>query len=277
MARISGTTPAKKSFQAAADSVKLAREFPARLLNSIRDSKPALGGCMRRLFALLAVITLATFGFGQTTPVNIGSSAVWQPGSAFLTSAHAACDKVSPSLKFAQCVIDQMPKAGASADAVSFTHELYKQMAGEVGILTGFQAVGPVDIAWVTYPLRSTYGLLLVNGQPRIINAENLKLLDQKGMQQSFQFQSLQNQFPKVNLWPGDRDGKTWPNSQSGSKGGLQFIIGYPLRNGCQTCAHAGFALFTWNFSSSGRFMGTTFLGMTPAPVTQPSQGTAQQ
>ena len=95
---------------------------------------------MRRFFAFLAVITLATFGFGQTTPVNIGSSAVWQPSSAFLPSAHAACDKVSPSLKFAQCVIDQMPKAGASADAVSFTRELYKEMAGEVGIMTGFQA-----------------------------------------------------------------------------------------------------------------------------------------
>ena len=93
-------------------------------------------------------------------------------------------------------------------------------------------------------------------------------------MQQSFQFQSLQNQFPQVNLWPGDRDGKTWPNSQSGPKGGLQFTIGYPLRNGCQTCAHAGFALFTWNFSSSGRFMGTTFLGMTPRPSLRPGRGT---
>ena len=232
---------------------------------------------MRGFFALLAAMTLATFGFGQATLVNVGSSAVWQPSSGFLPSAHAACDKVSPSLKFAQCVIDQMPKAGASADAVSFTRELYKEMAGEVGIMTGFQGVGPVDIAWVMYPLRSTYGLLLVNGQPRIINAENLKLLDQKGMQQSFQFQSLQNQFPRVNLWPGDRDGKTWPNSQSGPKGGLQFTIGYPLRNGCQTCAHAGFALFTWNFSSSGRFMGTTFLGMTPPPITPPRQGDPQQ
>jgi hypothetical protein len=232
---------------------------------------------MRKLLPFLAVIMLVTLGFGQATPASMGSSAVWQPSSAFVSSARAACDKVSPSLKFAQCVIDQMPKAGASADAVSFTRELYKETSGEVGIMTGFQAVGPVDIAWVTYPLPSTFGLLLVNGQPRILNAENLKLLDQKGMQQSFQFQSLQNQFPKVNLWPGDRDGKTWPNSQAGSKGGLQFVIGYPLRNGCLTCAHAGFALFTWNFNSSGRFMGTTFLGMTPAPISQPSQGTAQQ
>src|SRR5260370_8355516 len=160
-----------------------------------------------------------------------------------------------------------MSSAGASADAVSFTRELFKQTGGEVGIMAGFQKVGPVDIAWVMYPLRSTYGLLLVNGKPRIINAEELKQGEQKGMHQSFQFQDLQNQFPKVSLWPGDRDGKTWPNSQTGPNGGLQFIIGYPLRNGCQTCAHAGFALFTWNFNSGGKFTGTSFLGMTPAPL----------
>ena len=67
-----------------------------------------------------------------------------------------------------------MAKAGASADAVSFTRELYKQSGGEVGIMTGFQPVGPVDFAWITYPLRANtnYGLLLVNGNPPIVNVE---------------------------------------------------------------------------------------------------------
>ena len=92
---------------------------------------------------------------------------------------------------------------------------------GEVGIMGSFHAVGPVDIAWVQYPMNSTNGLFLVNGEPRIINVENLKLLDEKTMQQSFQFQDLLNQFPKASVWPGDRDGQTWPNSQTGDKGGL--------------------------------------------------------
>lgn len=232
---------------------------------------------MCKPLALLAVIALATFAFGQATTPPIGASAVWQPSGDFLTTAHTACDKVTPSGKFSDCVINQMSKAGASADAVDFTRELYKQTGGEVGIMGSFQKVGVVDIAWVQYPLRSSSGLLLVNGKPRIINAEDLKLLDEKDMQQSFQYQDLQNQFPKVAVFPGDRDGKTWPNSQTGNNGGLQFIIGYPLRNGCATCAHAGFALFTWNFNSSGKFMGTTFMGMTPAPISQPSQGTPQQ
>jgi hypothetical protein len=226
---------------------------------------------MRTPVVCLAVVLYASAVFAQSNSPSIGQSAVWQPPSTFITSAQTACEKVSPSLKFNECVINQMPKAGASADAVTFTRELYKELGGEVGIMGSFSKVGPVDIAWVTYPLRSTNGLLLVNGQPKILNAEDLKRLDQKGLQQSFQYQSLQSQFPNVGLWPGDRDGKTWPNSQTGSKGGLQFIIGYPLRNGCQTCAHAGFALFTWNFSPTGRFMGTSFMGMTPAPLGQSS------
>ena len=232
---------------------------------------------MRRFCLLLVLISVASVVFAQSQTQSIGPSAVWKPASDFLTNAHAACDKATPSLKFSACVIDQMSKAGAPADAVSLTRELAKQTSGEIGIMAGFHKVGPVDIAWVSYPLRGSNGLLLVNGAPRIINAEDLKLLDQKGMQQSFQFQDLQNQFPRVNLWPGDRDGKTWPNSQTGSKGGLQFIIGYPLRNGCQACAHAGHALFTWNFSSSGRFTGTSFLGMTPAPIGQSGDSSSQQ
>lgn len=232
---------------------------------------------MGKPLAILAVIALATFAFGQATTPPIDASAVWQPTGDFLTGTHAACDKVTPASKFSDCVINQMSKAGASPNAVNFTRELYKQTGGEVGIMGNFQKVGTVDIAWVRYPLRSTNGLLLVNGKPRIINAEDLKLLDEKDMQQSFQYQDLQNQFPKVGVWPGDRDGKTWPNSQTGNNGGLQFIIGYPLRNGCATCAHAGFALFTWNFNSSGKFTGTTFMGMTPAPISPPGQNAPQQ
>ena len=65
--------------------------------------------------------------------------------------------------------------------------------------MTGFQPVGPVDIAWITYPLRANtnYGLLLVNGKPRTVNVEDLKLLDKKTMQQSPQFKDLRFNFPR--------------------------------------------------------------------------------
>jgi hypothetical protein len=231
---------------------------------------------MRKALVLLAVIALAAIAVGQSS-APITASAVWQPGSDFVASAHAACDKTTPSAKFSECVINQMSKAGAPAAAVSFTRELYKMTAGEVGVMGSFHAVGPVDIAWVQYPMNSRNGLFFVNGTPAIVNAEDLKLLDQKTMQQSFQFQDRLVQFPKASVWPGDRDGKTWPNSQTGDNGGLQFVVGYPLRNGCQTCANAGFVIFTWNFSKSGVLSGTSFMGMTPAPLSSSSQDTPQQ
>ena len=118
-----------------------------------------------------------------------------------MTTAHAACDQSSGS-NFVHCMMVQMAKAGAPADAVQFARELYKQSHGEFGVMTGFQNEGPVAFAWITYPLRANtnFGLLLVNGQPRIVNVEDLKLLDVKTMKQSPQFRDLKAQFPKVDV-----------------------------------------------------------------------------
>ena len=224
-----------------------------------------------RFFAILCVVGLAASSFAASKPsTKVGASAVWPLPEQFMADAHAACDKTAPA-SIGPCIISQMAKAGASDDAVSFARELYKQNGGDVGIMTGFQAVGPVDFAWITYPLRANtnYGLLFVNGKPEIVNVENLNLLDRKGMEQTPQFKDLKFQFPQVDLWPGDRDGKTWPNSQIGPDGGVQFTVGYPLINGCHACARAGSAIFTWNFNAQGKFLGTTFVGMTPPPLQQ--------
>jgi hypothetical protein len=221
--------------------------------------------CYRRL---LAIILFTGFAITQSQGVSakVSASAVWQIPATFVADAHAACDKTSD---VGECFIDQMAKAGASPNAVAFARELYKQSHGDVGFMTGFQAVSPVDFAWITYPLRANtnYGLLLVNGQPSIVNVEDVKLLNRKAMEQSFQFQDLKGQFPQVDVWPGDRDGKTWPNSQAGPNGGVQFVVSYPLINGCHACARAGFAIFTWNFDAKGKFLGTSFMGMTPPPL----------
>ena len=119
------------------------------------------------------------------------------------------------------------------------------------------------------YPLRpnTIYGVLLLNGHPPVVNVEDLALLDTKTMKRSSQFRDIKNQFPQVDLWPGDRDGKTWPEAQAGPNGGSQFVLSYPLRNGCQARARAGVAIFTWNFDAQGRFLGTTFQGLLDPPL----------
>lgn len=222
---------------------------------------------MLKSYLLPLVCLLASLAQSQNA-LRIDASAVFKMPPGFVGGAQTACGSPASS-GFLDCVVQQMTKAGASPAATNFTRELFKQNHGEVGFMTSFQASHPVDIAWITYSWRPDhqYGLLLVNGQPAIVNVEDIKLLDRKGMQQSFQFKDLQNQFPKVEIYAGDRDGQTWPQSQPGDSGGTQFVLSYPLRNGCLTCAHAGDAIFTWNFSSQGKFLGTSFMGMTPAPL----------
>lgn len=219
---------------------------------------------------LLAVVILAGCLSAQSQErlAKINASAVWQVSPQFLARAHSACDQSSHAGDL-ECLVDQMAKAGAPASAISFTRELYRQSHGEFGIMTGYQDQGPVAFGWITYPLRANtnYGLVLVNGQPAIVNVEDLKLLDRKVMEQSSQFQDLKHQFPKVDLWPGDRDGKIWPNSQTGPNGGIQFTVGYPLLNGCHACARAGMAIFNWNFDAQGKFLGTAFQGLTPTTL----------
>jgi hypothetical protein len=218
--------------------------------------------------AMIVSLTVSLHAQSKIFSTKIGTSAVWQIPAQFMSTAHAACDQAA-SPNYASCMVGQMAKAGAPADATSFTREIYKHSHGEFGIMTGLLDEGPVAFAWITYPLRANtnYGLLLVNGKPRIINVEDLKLLDVKTMKQSPQWQDLKTQFSQVDIWPGDRDGKIWPNSQAGANGGIQFTVAYPLRNGCHACANAGTAIFNWNFDATGKFLGTSFQGMLDPPL----------
>ena len=227
---------------------------------------------MRKLLLFIVVLVFTSHCVAQAKPGAISSAGVWRPPQNLVASANKVCGNSSEGRKYADCFMAQMAKAGAPDSAVNFTREFYKENRGDIAILTRFSGAGQIlGIAWVVYPLHQpgNYGLFLVNGDPKFVNTEDLKQLDHKGMEQSFQYQDLKSLFPKVALFPGNRDGLTWPNFQMGTEG-PQFIVGYPLRNGCPLCSNAGSALFTWNFNSSGKFLGTSFMGLTPAPLTSP-------
>jgi hypothetical protein len=226
---------------------------------------------MRKVLLFIAILVFTCYCEAQAKPVV--PTDVWQPPQNLVATVNKVCGNPSDGRKYADCFMAQMAKAGAPIGAVGFTREFYKENHGEIAILTRVTQAGKINVGWVVYPLHqpSNYGLFLVNGDPKFVNTEDLKQLDQKAMEQSFQYQDVKNQFPKVALFSGDRDGRTWPNSQAGPSGGLQFIVGYPLRDGCPSCANAGNALFTWNFTADGKFTGTAFLGLTPAPLTSPA------
>jgi hypothetical protein len=240
--------------------------------------------------SLLFVVILAGWMVTQSwaeTAGKVGASAVWQPPKDFVASAHTACDKAMTPANYGECFIKQMSAAGAPADALSFTRLLYQQSDGQVGIMSLFKKYGPVDAAQVFYPLRANdnYGVLLVNGDPKILDVDDFKKLDQAAMKQDPLFQAMTHQFPKVDVFPGDRSGsEPWPRIQSLAGGGQEFIVTYPLLNGCHACARLGLARFGWDFDASGKFLRTTYIPTPPPPkllkrprATQPSSPPSAQ
>ena len=243
---------------------------------------------------LVAILAVGTLGWaapqsGMSSQASmtkdasgsIGPSAVWSVPADFINKAHTVCDRVANPAGVGECFIRQMSASGASADAVSFTRMLYQQNGGLVGIMTAYQQYGPVDAAQVLYPLRANdnYALMLVNGDPKILDVDDLQKLDRAAMEQNGLFQGAKKKYPQADVWPGDRSGSApWPRVQPLPDGGTQFIVTYPLLNGCHACASAGLARFGWNFDASGKFTGTVFIPTPPPPkLTRPHPGQPAQ
>jgi len=157
---------------------------------------------------------------------------------------------------------------------------LFQQSDGQVGIMSAFKSIGPVDVAQVLYPLRANdnYGLLLVNGDPNIIDVDDLKKLDRAAMDQNAMFQSVKQKYPQADIWPGDRSGSApWPRVDKLPDGGERFVVNYPLINGCHACQHVGLARFGWDFDAKGKFLRTVYIPTQPPPkLMRPSRPQAQ-
>jgi len=234
---------------------------------------------MAKTFRALLLTTLLTgslFTLAQhkTEPPpapagKITASAIWQPSQDFLNKAKATCDKTAGPASFGDCFLNQIAAAGAPADAVSFTRALFHQTDGQVGIMSAFRHYGPVDAAQVFYPLRANdnYGVLLVNGDPAMLDVDDFQKLDRSAMQQDTMFQAVKTKFPQTDLWPGDRSGSApWPRVEPLPGGDTRFVVSYPLINGCHACRHVGVARFGWDFDAQGKFLHTTFIPTPPPP-----------
>jgi hypothetical protein len=239
----------------------------------------------RSALLLMAILTAGTAvplvaqGMAATPPQppssigKITAAAVWQPPQDFLAKAHAVCDKSMSAVSFPQCFMNQIAVAGAPAETVAFTRMLYAQGDGQVGIVSAFKAFGKVDAAQVFYPLRANdnYGLLLVNGDPQVLDVDDLKKLDQAAMQQDSMFQAVKRKYPQMDVWPGDRSGNNpWPRLQALPDGGAEIIVSYPLINGCHACQRVGVARYGWDFDATGKFLRTTYIPTPPPPKILP-------
>jgi hypothetical protein len=231
---------------------------------------------------LMAVGTLA----GQSVPQNgksgsqqankspaakaITSSAIWRLTPDFLKRAHAACDhSTSPTPD--ECFLSQMAEAGAPRDAVQFSRRLFRYNGGEFGVMWRFQPLGPVDMAKVIYPLRDVaakwavgsrdHALLLVNGDPPIIDVDDLNKLDRHGLEHDGTYRAMKMSLPGLGLWGGGRGGTMWEPVHKRPDGGQSFDIYYVLNPGRPEGRWISGAHFDWNFDAAGKFLGTTFAG----------------
>jgi len=235
-------------------------------------------------FAVVVVLVniLAGQSFGQAkaprspkaTPApaaeRINASAIWKPRPEFLRNAQVACER-DPSATFALCLIREMAKAGATGEAVEFSRRLYDQNGGEFGFMWSFQKVGPVDMAKVEYPLRDmdykyavgsrSEALFLVNGDPPMLDVDDLTKLDKRGMEQDEGYQLLKKNFPGLELWGGARGGTMFDPVEKRPDGGLSFDIYYVLNPGRPAGRWISGANFSWDFDSLGKFVGTRFAG----------------
>jgi len=210
-------------------------------------------------------------GTGTASQYKITAAAIWQPPADFVKKANDACGKMDSPQSFDVCFMDQMADAGVPPQANTFTGMLYAQNQ-QVVILHALKNFGPVDAAQVWYPLAQTYqyGLFLVNGEPRILDVDDEKKLDEKAMKAGPLFHSIEQKYPQVEVGPTDRSSSTpWPNAQPLPDGGIELIVTYTLLNGCDACDHIGLVRFGWDFDAKGKFLRTVYLPMPPTPKVQ--------
>ena len=219
---------------------------------------------MRSWAFLFVIILSGSFLFAQANNADFGPSAAWQLPPDFTPAVKTACESAA-----IDCVVQQMQKAGAPADAIRFTRQLHADN-GHIGIIGSIKAFGPVSYAWIQYPFRAEApdGLMFLNSKPRFIDPDDLPKLDRTAMQQDTVFQQWKKTAPKLDLSPPDR--VPGPEQIQGARvyagdtpGVQRFLFSYPLSEGCAGCPRRGVANYWWDFDAKGKFLGAHFLSVT--------------
>ncbi|MFA6470693.1 MAG: hypothetical protein WCU00_01525 [Candidatus Latescibacterota bacterium] len=190
----------------------------------------------------------------------IGPGAIFHPDKDFLKTFHAGCDSLTYP-KFGECFVSTMQKSGASPEAVAFAH-----LIDNTGYMRDFRDTGRVDVAYVTYPFRANEneGFFLVNGEPPLVNVDDLLSLPPQDINKDPRCRKIVRKYPKANLWPGERFRTTFPESFKLPGGIQRFTVTYWLKDGCRACQNLGVVLYAFDFDSSGKFLGRTFLKVVP-------------
>lgn len=233
-----------------------------------------MGSLKSKLFVALIVICTASYvaflevQASDESDEQISSEAVWAASDQDLLRLDQLCSNQAAS-NYSQCFVAHMPDFGASEEAVDFTQDYVQQNHGRLAILRGFYPMDAVDLGYVYFPAGKDVrqGWLLLNGFPSVINVDNLDQLPQSVMGRHPVWAELHKRYSALKLFPDDtvRSADAAPQMDELPDGGQRFIIQYPLRNGCRSCALVGHAAFSFDFDSTGKLILVRFVSITPA------------
>jgi len=211
------------------------------------------------LAAAVSVVMLATAAPADPKEPQriVGPDAVCKDSPRFLDKIRECAPLGTP--KSGECLIETMRSAHARAAA-----DFSTRIRGE-GYIRNFRKVGPVDIAYVEYPFRANEnnGILLVNGDPDLVDVDDLKALPKKDLANDPAYKSLLGKFPEAMLFAGDRFNTDTPTVEPLAGGGTIFIVPYRLTK-CRACPLLAVVRFGFDFDAEGKFHGIRYLSLDP-------------
>ncbi len=191
---------------------------------------------------------------------------VWNADRQSVLAAKQRCADTGGK-ELEECFANAMQDLGASPEAAAFTRSF-----GGGTFVRRFRETGRVDIAHVIYPFRANEntGILLVNGEPPIVDVDDIALLPKEAMEQDRTYAAIRKSYPRVTMWPGDRSFRHALPVETLPGGGQAFVVPYTLRNFCHACEVLGSAFFSFDFDREGKLLGIRFLRVEPPPKKPP-------
>jgi predicted secreted protein len=217
---------------------------------------------------LFFTILITYFIFLYEQPVycqqnKFGAGAVWTPSMDDMENIEANCGLLKGDDLYS-CLIKEMQAANASDNAVEFT-----KLLGGKGYMKSFKKFGIIDIAYVYYPFENEnrVSYVMVNGNTALVDPDDYYSLNIDDLQNSAEYIQLENKYPHISLFAGNRTGADCPVKEILPDNRERIIVDYALRNGCNHCELIGFAEFGFDFDSLGNFLGTKYLTINKSVV----------
>lgn len=218
---------------------------------------------MRIIIIILihVIIIIPQLLFSQkfiNSQIRISNETVWSPSNAKLSSILNNCNSQNSinNSNIKNCVLESIKNNGASIQALEFikSHD-------SSAFVACFREMGVIDIAYINYLFRANenYSVYLVNGNPSIIDVDEIDKLNLKSMEQDSLYKLIIKDYPRATIFPSDRFNHRYPAMEQNSSGGQTFVVEYKLLNACHACEQLGIVSFAFDFDKNSNYIANRF------------------